>query len=196
MTDSSKGPTAARVIQLADHVGESIAITELEPDDGKFIGKHINGSGSITQYPKVTWWRQRLVWVPATISHLFAYLNEARTRNVCLIRGVPANLERQPTRRQKAGIVGGKDRGDHGFDDEPTKLLFLDVDGIKMMWRADPEAAIKPIVAQLGEPWCSTSFVWFSVHRTAWSLTSASAGPARSATARCGCGLASSPNGR
>ena len=31
----------------------------------------------------------------------------------------------------------------------------------KINWRADPERAIRTIVAQLGEPWASTSFVWF-----------------------------------
>ena len=99
--------------------------------------------------------------VPATIPQLFAYLREARTRNICLIRGAPANLERQPTRRQKAGMARRQDRGDHGFVDEPTRLFFLDVDGMQIDWRADPERAIRTIVAQLGEPWASTSFVWF-----------------------------------
>jgi hypothetical protein len=28
-------------------------------------------------------------------------------------------------------------------------------------WRANPERAIQTMVAQLGEPWASTSFVWF-----------------------------------
>ena len=55
----------------------------------------------------------------------------------------------------------GEDRGDHGFLDEPTKLFFLDVDGMQINWRANPERAIRNIVAQLGEPWASTSFVWF-----------------------------------
>ena len=56
---------------------------------------------------------------------------------------------------------GGKDRGDHGFTDEPSKLLFLDVDGARINWRADPEGAVRRIVGRLGEPWASTSFVWF-----------------------------------
>ena len=47
-----------------------------------------------------------------------------------------------------------KDRGDHGFLDEPSKLFFLDVDGVKINWKADPERAIRTLVAQLGEPWC------------------------------------------
>ena len=167
------------IIQLAERASEIIEITELEPDNDAFIGKHINRDGSITPYPKnIAWWRQRVVQVPATIPHLFAYLREARTRNICLIRGASANLERQPTRRRKAGVVGSKDRGDHGFVDEPTKLFFLDVDGIKMQWRSDPEGAIKNIVAQLGEPWASTSYAWFFSTRTGWSVTSTSAGPA------------------
>ena len=149
-------PTA-EVIEL--EAVEVIEITELAPYDGAFIGKRINRDGSITQYPKVTWWRQSVARVPATIPALFDYLREARTRNICLIRGAPANPERQQTRRQKAH--GGKERGDHGFIDEPTKLFFLDIDGVEINWRADPEGAIRSIVAQLGEPWASTSFVWF-----------------------------------
>jgi hypothetical protein len=153
--------TPGKVIALAERAHEIISITELEPNNGVFIGKHINRDGRITQYPTVTWWRQRVARVPASIPHVFAYLREARERNVCLIRGAPANVERQPTRRQKAGVVGGRDRRDHGFVDEPTKLLYLDVDGIKINWRANPERAIRTIVGQLGEPWASTSFVWF-----------------------------------
>ena len=99
--------------------------------------------------------------VPATIPHLFEYLHEARTRNICLIRGAPANPDRQPTRRLKVGVAGGNDRRDHGFVDEPTRLFFLDVDGMQIDWRADPERAIRTIVEQLGEPWASTSFAWF-----------------------------------
>ena len=78
-----------------------------------------------------------------------------------MIRGAPANLERQWTRRQGAGVVNGKDRGDHGFIDTPTKLFFLDVDDIPMAWRDDPEGAIRKILAELGEPWDQTSCVWF-----------------------------------
>ena len=86
--------------------------------------------------------------IPATIFALFEYLREARTRNICLIRGAPANLERQPTRRLRAFTVErGKDRGDHGFIDEPTQVVLpLDVDDIAMHWRDDPEGAIKHIV--------------------------------------------------
>jgi hypothetical protein len=149
------------VIQLAERAHEVIDITELEPYDGSFIGKRINRDGSLTEYPNVAWWKQSVARVPASVSHLFAYLREARTRNICLIRGAPANVERRKTRRQKAGLFGSKNRGDHGFLDEPTKLFFLDVDGAKSNWRNDPERAIRAIVAQLGEPWASTSFCWF-----------------------------------
>ena len=161
--DKDAGATEASiVVSLAERAaGEIIEITELTPDSGAFIGKHINPDGSLTEYPDVMWWRQHVEHVPATVSHLFAYLREARGRNICLIRGAPANLERRSTRRQKAGIYGSEDRGDHGFIDTPTKLFFLDIDGTPMAWRDDPEGAIRRIVAQLGEPWCSTSFVWF-----------------------------------
>jgi putative DNA primase/helicase len=96
---------------------------------------------------------------PSTIPHLFAYLREARKRNICLIRDAPANLQRQPTLRQVAGIG---DRGDHGFIDEPNRLFPLDFDDVKTDWHTDdPARAIRTLVALLGEPWTSTSFVWF-----------------------------------
>ena len=40
------------------YVFGEIAVTELEPANGAFIGKSINHDGSITQYPTVTLWRQ------------------------------------------------------------------------------------------------------------------------------------------
>src|SRR5262245_20907541 len=139
-----------------------LQITELEPKrNGAFCGKRINPDGSLTEYPLSKFWWQSVAQVPATIPQLCAYLCEARQRNVCLIRGTPANPDRQPTLRQKAGVYGTEDRGDHGFYDEPTKLFPLDIDGIKINWRADPKGAVQDVVAQLGEPWASTSFVWF-----------------------------------
>jgi hypothetical protein len=149
----------ATVIPLTQ---ETLSVTELTPDGGVFIGKSIQRDGSITQYPKVTWWRQQVAQVQATVFGVHEYLREARMRNVCLIRGAPANIERQPTRRQRAHEVHhGKDRGDHGFIDEPARLFFLDIDGVEIKWRAEPERAIRTIVAELGEPWASTSFCWF-----------------------------------
>jgi hypothetical protein len=157
------GPTGpAQVIPLAERAQEILNVTELEPYDGTFIGKHINLDGSISPYPRfLKYWRQNVALVPATIPQLFVYLREARERNICLIRGAPANLKRQWTQRQIAGVVGDSDRGNHGFTDEPSKLFFLDGDGIKIPWRSDPERAIQTVVTQLGEPWASTSFVWF-----------------------------------
>jgi hypothetical protein len=140
-----------------------IAVTELQPYDGKFIGKIIKQDGSVVPYPKtVAYWRQNVTLILPTIPSVFEYLCEARTRNICLIRGAPANIERKKTRRQKAHVIHrNKDRGDHGFDDEPSRLLFLDVDGVAMRWRANPERAVRSIVKRLGAPWSDTSFVWF-----------------------------------
>jgi hypothetical protein len=159
------GPTGpakmGEIIPLAERAQEVIAITELEPNNGLlFIGKCINPDGSITDYPRnITWWRQRVARVPATIPHLFAYLREARKQNICLIRDAPAKAERQPTRRWIAGVAG---RGDHGFVDEPSRLLPVDIDAVRINWHPDdPERAIRTVVAQLGEPWASTSFAWF-----------------------------------
>ena len=130
-------PTA-EVIEL--EAVEVIEITELSPYDGAFIGKRIKADNGIAQYPSVTHWRQHVARCPATIVALFDYLRAARTRNVCLIRGAPANLSREMTRRQNAFT---KDRGDHGFIDEPTKLFFFDIDGAPSDWRADPEGAVR-----------------------------------------------------
>lgn len=101
--------------------------------------------------------------IPAAIPSLFRYLrDDARTRNIFLIRGAPANAERRRTRRQIAHIIhGGVDRGDHGFIDTPTALFFLDFDGVAGQWQADPEGAVKDIVARLGPPYSDTDFVWF-----------------------------------
>ena len=146
----------AEIIELPHEV---IEITELTPYDNTFIGKRIERDGRVTPYPtSVVWWRQRVARCPATIVALCDYLRAARTRNVCLIRGAPANPLREKTRRQNAYV---KERGDHGFTDEPTRLLFFDLDGVALDWRADPEGAVKRIVAQLGEPFASASFVWF-----------------------------------
>jgi len=157
LTGPSEQP---KVVLLAERVArEVIEITELEPYDGTFVGKRINPDGSITPYPERTlWWRQSVAQVPATIPALFAYLREARKRNVCTIRDAPANIERQPTRRQIAEIAG---RGDHGFIDKPTRRIIHDIDGFKTNWRADPERAIREILSVLGEPWVSASCVWY-----------------------------------
>src|SRR5262245_27587577 len=74
--DESDGATI-KVVQLAERAQEVIAITELPPAHGQFSGKRINHDRSITKYPDVKWWRQRVALAPATISHLFAYLREA-----------------------------------------------------------------------------------------------------------------------
>jgi hypothetical protein len=142
--------------------GPAFPITEMQSANGCFVGKIIKPDGSIQQYPKITWWKQRVARIPATIACVFEYLLEAREHNICLIRGAPANLTRQPTRRWKAYIEHrGKDRGDHGFIDTPSRLLFLDIDGVEGAWMADPEGAVMRIVAQLGGPWSNTSVCWF-----------------------------------
>jgi hypothetical protein len=71
---------------------EMLAITELSPCDGTFVGKRIQLDGSIAPYPMVTYWRQTVVRIPATIPALADYLEQARKRNICLIRGAPARL--------------------------------------------------------------------------------------------------------
>jgi hypothetical protein len=183
----------AEIIELPHEV---IEITELSPYDGEFIGKRIERDGSITPYPKVKYWRQYVKRIPATTVALFDYLREARTRNICLIRGAPANLSREMTRRQLAG----GDRGDHGFLDEPTRLLFFDLDVVAIEWRADPKGAVKRIVAQLGERFASASFVWFfsashglETETVGTATKSTNAGPAGSSTGRCACAWRSSP---
>jgi hypothetical protein len=151
----------AEVIPLAERAPEVLKITELEPYDGTFVGKVINRDNTVTQYLDITYWRQRVVVVQADIPHLFAYFDRARRRNNCIIRGAPTNLDRQPTLRQLAGIYGREDRGDHGFDDIPTKLLSFDFDGVLIKWLDNPERAVRALVASLGDSWVETSFVWF-----------------------------------
>jgi hypothetical protein len=182
VSHSTKKSTSASVVVLAERAHEIIDITELEPNDGTFIGKRINRDGSITQYPRITWWKQRVARVAASVSHLFAYLREARERNICLIRGAPANLDRHPTRRQKAGVVGGRDRRDHGFLDEPTKLTPSE----RSAPSSGTSAGRGPRPRSCGS----------SRQRTGLSLTSVGVGPEKSVTAGCACGSCSSPNVR
>jgi hypothetical protein len=155
------GPTGGvclepfKVIAPAEQVTEFIEITELTPTGlksfaGQLIkpdnalppiaGKTILPDSTVTPYPKKeTWWWQGVSRVLATIQHhLFAYFCEARERNVCIIRGAPANLDRQPTRKLKAGRYNGEDRGDHGFLNVPTKLISFDLDGVSIKWRDNP----------------------------------------------------------
>ena len=155
-----------KVIHLAERAQEVLEITELEPASPKFFaGKYINLDGTMTPYrisdgdrdQHVKHWWQRAVRVPATIPHLFAYTRAAQKRNVCLIRGTPVNPDKQPTRRLKAR----SEQDDEGFYDAPSLLVPFDGDGIKIPWLADPKNAVRSVVAMMGEPWASTSFVWF-----------------------------------
>jgi len=150
-----------KVIHLAERAQEVLEITELEPHYKTFVGKRINLDKTLTEYPNVTWWHQRVARIPATIRQLHVYLCEARKRNIILIPGTPANLERPVTRKWKANDERSDEHGPHGFLDEPTYVFFMDGDGIEINWRGDPERAIRAAVAQLGEPWISASYVWF-----------------------------------
>jgi hypothetical protein len=114
----------------------------------------------VQQYPHVMWWRQSVAKIPARIIALQEYLRDARTRNICLIRGTPANLTRTRTRRINI-IVDTDGLGEHGFIDEPSRLLFLDLDRAAISWRDDLEGAVGCAVARLGEPFASASCVWF-----------------------------------
>jgi hypothetical protein len=139
-----------------------LEITELSPANGVFIGKRIKRDGTIAQYPNVAWWHQSVLRIEPTPAALLAALRDARERNVCWIRGAPANIDRKETRRWIAyRTVEGVDRGDHGFFDRATQLLPIDIDGGAVFaWRADPEGAVRRLVDELGEPWRSTSYVW------------------------------------
>jgi hypothetical protein len=57
----------SRVVRIAERAQEVVEVTELEPYDTTFIGKRINADDSLTEYPRVTWWRQGVAHVPATI---------------------------------------------------------------------------------------------------------------------------------
>ena len=136
----------AEIIELH----EFLEITELSPVEHRYAGKRIELDNHITSYPRdVKEWHQAAARIPLGIVPLYHYLCEARRRNIILVRGAPSDLSRQPTRRLK-----------ELFEDEPSRLLFFDIDGAPFNWRADPEAALRQIAAQMGEPWASASFVW------------------------------------
>src|SRR5262245_26654368 len=115
-----------KVIHLAERAQEILEITELTPRYNTFVGKRINLDGTIEQRPLATWWHQRVARVPATIAQFHLYLCEARKRNIILIPGAPANLERLVTRKWKANDERSDEHGAHGFLDEPTHVFFMD----------------------------------------------------------------------
>jgi hypothetical protein len=143
------GAKPADVIELAH---DRLVLTELTPTDDCFVGKQILLNGHVLPYPtKITDWNWITACIPATPIALFDYLRKLQSRNACLIRGLPiSGLAQKKVRRLKANFI-----------DEPSRLLFFDVDGAPADWRADPEAAVISIVQRLGEPWASASFVWF-----------------------------------
>ena len=155
--------------------------------------------GVISQYP-------RCDLVAASVAHIPGH--DLRTVRVSA-RGPQAQHLPDPWRTGQPGAAAdtaakrmhlrGKDRGDHGFVDEPTKLFFLDVDGVadamaRQSRRRDPAHRrvagramgidLVRLVLLGGARACETS----SERRT-------SAGPAKSSTAGCGCGSRSSPTG-
>jgi hypothetical protein len=150
-----------KVVRLAERAQEVLEITELEPRYNTFVGKRINLDGTIEQRPLATEWRQRVVRVAAETRQLHIYLREAREQNIILIPGAPANLQRLVTRKWIATDERSDEHGPHGFLDEPTHVFFMDGDGIEISWRANPEHAVRTVVARLGEPWVSASYVWF-----------------------------------
>ena len=98
---------------------EDIAITEFSPfDENALIGKCIESCNHILPYPKVMWWTQAVAKIPATMVALEGYFREARKRNICIIRGAPIDPSLAKTLRRKTH-----------FDDEPSRLLCIDIDG-------------------------------------------------------------------
>jgi hypothetical protein len=141
----------------------TLSFTELTPDYKVHAGKTIGKKGRLSEYPKVKFWHQRVVEIPARIEAHANYLQDARTtRNVVIIRGKPANPACETTLRQIAYIKDekGDDRGDHGFEEQSSRALFLDVDKALVNWRGDSEGAIRWIRDHLGEPFKSASCAW------------------------------------
>ena len=159
---SDQNNTTTKIIQLAELAQEVIEITELEPANGVFIGKRVNCDGSLTEYPKIFWWRQSVARVPATIPQLFAHLRAGAQpqhlpdpRRSCQSR-TAADTAAEGRHGRRSRIVATM-----GLSTSPPGCSFSIVDGMPLSWRANPERAIQTMVAQLGEPWASTSFVWF-----------------------------------
>ena len=132
------------------HDANVLTFTEMSPEDGRYAGKQIMRDGSSSSTPRRLIWNWATVQMPATPVALFDYLKAAQRRNVYLIRGLAKEGLTSPARRLKENFV-----------DEPSRLQFFDIDGHPGNWQADPEAAVKRIVAGLGEPWASASYVWF-----------------------------------
>ena len=81
---------------------------------------------------------------------LEGYFREARKRNICIIRGAP--IDPSCAKILRRNIY---------FDDKPSRLLCIDIDGAREMWLANPEAAVRRIVERLGAPFALADVVWF-----------------------------------
>ena len=145
-------PTA-EVIEL--EAVEVIEITELSPYDNTFIGKRIERDGSITPYPKsVMWWRQPWraarppSWRCSTICARRARATSSDPRRA----GQPVAGEDTAAKRRREGARRSR------LPRRADQAVLLRHRRRQIDWRADPEGAVRRIVAQLGEPFSSASF--------------------------------------
>lgn len=155
--------TARRLLDalIAERGGEGrLVISETEPMNGKLIGKTIKSDGDIEPYPYVRWWRWRMVRLLPTIDALIEYLIDGRERNICLGRGQLAPGNPLETRSQNARP--DRDAGKHGFIDAASRFFPIDIDKIAVDWSDGLQGAVERILQGMGEPWCSTSCVWFA----------------------------------
>lgn len=125
-------------------------LTSAGNDRGKFPGKRIFRDGSIAGEPKITFWSSKQVTIN-NIEALFAYVQAAQQREVCIIRGLADHLPGQAVRRKK--VRNPDDPTDTGFHDVPQAWAAFDFDEVKLPVHADflrePHETIDHIVSAL-----------------------------------------------
>jgi hypothetical protein len=134
-----------------------VRITQLTPAYHGVPSKVIHENGRIEDYPKIgEWtWKQITVRAPFDIFDLVRF----NAGNSILIRGTPQDTTQSITRRKKAA-----DNYPTGFTDTPTAWIAFDVDGAPLPsgvnWLTDAEAAVRSVIACLGEAFRDVTVVW------------------------------------
>lgn len=146
-----------------------LRLTVTRTADGIPIRKKVRLSSSgiietIADYPEgLTWWIREIHEVSLDIDALAAFINGLSQRSdCCLVTGRPCGEIPLNSRARRIKNV-------HASGDLPTleecasPWLPLDFDDIPIQGRLDPidpEPAIAEVMAMMGEPFASSSYVW------------------------------------
>ena len=142
----------------AERASPLVRIAQLTPAYYGVPNKVIREDGRIEDYPNeiVDWtWKLITIRAPFDIFDLVRF----NAGNSILIRGTPQDTTLSITRKKKAS-----DKYPTGFIDAPTAWIAFDVDGAPLpsgvSWLTDPDAAVRSVIACLGEAFRDVTVVW------------------------------------